>query len=48
MTIEEISEVLYTDYATKPPVVIEASTFKDGNYYPTVTSYLLGYTSKKS
>lgn len=47
MTIESISKVLYQAYATKKPVIIQASILKDGNYYPDVTAYVLGFTMEK-
>lgn len=43
MTIEHISELLYQAYATKKPVIIQASILKNGNYYPDVTAYVLGF-----
>lgn len=44
MTVEEISEEFYTAYATKNPVIIQASILKNGNYYPDVIAYVLGFT----
>lgn len=47
MKPEEISEVLYSAWASKLPVIIQASVIRNGNYFPDVHCLVQGFSENK-
>ncbi|WP_130859904.1 hypothetical protein [Gracilibacillus phocaeensis] len=47
MTEEEVAMVLQQAFATKSPVLIQANTIRDGNYYKDVECKVAGYAENQ-